>query len=79
MAERFNQQKTHKSDSETNLPTILDQVSRLDASSTTKSTVDDDLILSLQSCLENRRARQVFEWELTRRGDGIWKRLSGAV
>ena len=78
MAERFKQQKTHKSDPETNFPKILDQVSRLDASSTTNSTVDDDLIVSLQGCRENLRARQVFEWELTRRG-GVYTRPFGTL
>ncbi|MBC7795710.1 MAG: hypothetical protein H7Z37_02425 [Pyrinomonadaceae bacterium] len=30
---------------------------------------DDDLISSLQNKRENRRARQVFEWESARRND----------
>lgn len=72
MAERFNQQQTHKSDfhSETNFPVILNQVSsRLDASNKT-DLLDDELIASLQSRRENLRARQVFEWEMTRRSIG---------
>ncbi|NOT61164.1 MAG: hypothetical protein HOP19_13175 [Acidobacteria bacterium] len=28
---------------------------------------EDDLVLSLSNAYENRRARQVFEWEITRR------------
>lgn len=71
MAERLNQQQTHKSDfhSETNFPLILNQVSsRPDPLNNADSIGDDDLIASLQSCRENRRARQVFEWEQARRG-----------
>ncbi|MDQ4123952.1 MAG: hypothetical protein M3209_21140 [Acidobacteriota bacterium] len=71
MAERFNKQQTHKSDfrPETSFPLILNQVSsRPDALNNADSISDDDLITSLQSRLENCRARQVFEWELTRRG-----------
>ncbi|HEX8198728.1 MAG TPA: hypothetical protein VF571_21225 [Pyrinomonadaceae bacterium] len=73
MAERFNKQQAHKSDfhSETNLPLILNKVSsRLDASNNAELITDDELIASLQSRLENCRARQVFEWEMTRRGSG---------
>jgi len=73
MAERFNKQQTHKSDfhSETNFPVILNKVSsRLDASTNAELITDDELITSLQSRRENCRARQVFEWELTRRGNG---------
>ena len=33
----------------------------------TDSTMTDDLIASLSERRENRRARQVFEWEKTRR------------
>ena len=69
MAERFNQQQTHKSDfySETSFPAVLNQVSsRPDVSNNADST-GDDLIASLQSRRENLRARQVFEWELARR------------
>lgn len=74
MAERLNKQQTHKSDfhSETKIPLVLNQIStRLDASNKADLiNPDDDLIASLQSRRENRRARQVFEWEMTRRGNG---------
>ncbi len=30
-------------------------------------TVEDELLVSLSAAVENRRARQVFEWESTRR------------
>ncbi len=73
MAERFNQQQAHKSDfhSETSFPVILNQVpARLDASNKADLLSDDELIASLQSCRENCRARQVFEWEMTRRSIG---------
>lgn len=33
-----------------------------------RSANSDDLIRSLSDMYENRRARQVFEWEETRRG-----------
>lgn len=33
----------------------------------TQNNADDDLIASLQNRVENRRARQVFEWETARR------------
>ena len=78
MAERLNQYNAHKSDSETNFPLVLDQVSRLDASLNTDSTGDDDLITSLQCRRENCRARQVFEWELARRSVGS-PHIYGAV
>lgn len=73
MAERYKKQQTHKSDfhSETNIPVILNQISsRPDQLNNTDTFADDDLITSLQSRRENCRARQVFEWELTRRGTG---------
>lgn len=31
-------------------------------------TANDDIIASLSNAYENKRARQVFEWELLRRG-----------
>lgn len=74
MAERYNKQQTHKSDfhSETNIPVILNQISsRPDQLNKADSFADDDLIASLQSRRENCRARQVFEWELARRGTEI--------
>lgn len=46
-------------------------VSRLEAIKSNKAQyADDELILSLQNHRENRRARQVFEWETTRRSGG---------
>lgn len=42
---------------------------RLEAIKSNKAQyTDDELILSLQNHRENRRARQVFEWETARRG-----------
>ncbi len=42
--------------------------SRLETSKTNRLTnTDDELIASLQNHRENRRARQVFEWEAKRR------------
>lgn len=32
-----------------------------------ENTLNDDLIVSLQDAYENKRARQVFEWERVRR------------
>ena len=81
MAERFKQQQTHKSDSgsETNFPIVLDQVSRLNISNTVYSSSFDELIASLQCRRENLRARQVFDWEQTTRGNAVWTHVSGAV
>ena len=43
-------------------------LSRLDTSKAHKTiNPDDELIASLQNHRENRRARQVFEWEAKRR------------
>ena len=43
-------------------------LSRLETSKTNKiNNTDDELIASLQNHHENRRARQVFEWEAKRR------------
>ena len=65
-------QKTiaYKSDaSAENEPTgILNSTPRLETPRTNKiSNAADDLIASLQNHRENRRARQVFEWETARR------------
>ncbi len=82
MAERFNKQQARKSDfhSETNFPVILNKVSsRLDASNKADSFGDDELIASLQSHRENCRARQVFEWELTRRNGSPQSYTYGAI
>ena len=69
MADRFNQQNTaNKFDSlsETEFSAAFNAFSRREASHS-ENTIDDDLISSLQNCRENRRARQVFEWETARR------------
>lgn len=68
MAERLIQHNAHNPDVDPKFPAVLDSFSRLDASVNIDSN-GDDLIASLQSRRENRRARQVFEWELTRRGN----------
>ncbi len=40
---------------------------RLSKSKDSKLNINDDLLGSLSDAYENRRARQVFEWEKTRR------------
>ena len=35
------------------------------------NSVNDDLIVSLQDAYENKRARQVFEWESVRRSSNF--------
>jgi len=43
-------------------------ISRLEVSKVNKAiNIDDELIAFLQNHRENRRARQVFEWEARRR------------
>lgn len=51
---------------------VLDYISellsaRLPKSKEQNSSSSDDLIVSLQDAYENKRARQVFEWETARR------------
>lgn len=50
---------------------VLDYISQVVSSRKTKSkdnsNTTDDLIVSLSDAYENKRARQVFEWEKTRR------------
>lgn len=49
---------------------VLDYISQLLSSRKTKSknnSTSDDLIVSLSDAYENKRARQVFEWEKARR------------
>lgn len=49
---------------------VLNYISELLSARLSKSKdnpVNDDLILSLQDAYENKRARQVFEWERVRR------------
>ena len=66
--------------SETEINEVLDYVTRIEANqrelATTQSPLfpeitsnlpDDDLVLTLGSAYENRRARQVIEWEAIRR------------
>lgn len=69
----------HKSDPLSNTE-YTEDISRLDASRTDKSNIsDDDLIASLQNRRENRRARQVVEWETTRREMPSQNYLRGAA
>lgn len=49
---------------------VLNYISELLSKRLSKSKENpyqDDLIISLQDAYENKRARQVFEWERTRR------------
>lgn len=50
---------------------VLDYISELLSARLPKSkdnnAINDELIVSLQDAYENKRARQVFEWETTRR------------
>jgi hypothetical protein len=49
---------------------VLDFVSRMEAKSCDhlqRDVSDDDLLTTLSAAHENRRARQVFEWEAVRR------------
>ena len=48
---------------------VLDYVSTIEATrrSKTASILDDELLTTLVDALENRRARQAFEWEAVRR------------
>ena len=49
---------------------VLNYISELLSARLSKpkdNPVNDDLILSLQDAYENKRARQVFEWERVRR------------
>ena len=55
---------------ETDTSAILDYTSQLLSTRNQKSkdnSQPDDLIVSLSDAYENKRARQVFEWELVRR------------
>jgi hypothetical protein len=54
---------------ESETPVILDYSSSLLPQRKTKSNdnLPDDLIVSLSDAYENKRARQVFEWEQARR------------
>jgi len=50
---------------------VLDYISEIlttrTATPKSKENSNDDLIVSLSDAYENKRARQVFEWEKTRR------------
>lgn len=49
---------------------VLDYISELLSARQSKSkdnSINDELIVSLQDAYENKRARQVFEWERVRR------------
>ncbi len=50
---------------------VLDYISELLSARLPKpkdnNSINDDLIVSLQDAYENKRARQVFEWENVRR------------
>ncbi len=50
---------------------VLDYISELLSTRLSKSKdknpINDELIVSLQDAYENKRARQVFEWETSRR------------
>ena len=55
---------------ETESLAVLDYISNLLSSKNSKSkenSSNDDLIVSLSEAKENKRARQVIEWEKTRR------------
>lgn len=56
--------------SERETSAVLDYISEILTKRTAKSkenSMNDDLIVSLSDAYENKRARQVFEWEKTRR------------
>jgi hypothetical protein len=59
---------------DTEIEEVLDFVSRVETKmqeraqrEITREITDDDLVAVLSSARENRRARQVFEWEAVRR------------
>ena len=70
MAEQFNQNiiaQKLETLSDAELSDVFNRIPNLEASRNNSNNTEDDLILSLQNRKENRRARQVFEWETTRR------------
>lgn len=70
MAEQFNQNiiaQKLETLSDAELSDVFNRIPNLEASRNNSNNTEDDLILSLQNRKENRRARQVFEWEATRR------------
>ena len=60
--DKLNENETHA---------VLDYITQILSArlpkSKDKNTVSDELIVSLQDAYENKRARQVFEWETARR------------
>lgn len=53
---------------------VLDYISKILSARHPKSkdnSINDDLIVSLQDAYENKRARQVFEWESVRRNNNF--------
>ncbi len=66
--ERLLQKISHLSDSD--IKEVLNYLSKLDSSGKNQlqvDAIDDELVSILSSAYENRRARQVFEWEAARR------------
>jgi hypothetical protein len=66
--ERLLSKLNHLSDNE--VEEVLDFVSSMETKKhdrVQREVSDDDLLSTLSSARENRRARQVFEWESTRR------------
>lgn len=63
---KLNEQETTK---------VLDYISTILSARHPKKSKDnlinDDLIVSLQDAYENKRARQVFEWEAVRRNNNF--------
>ncbi len=60
--DKLNENETHA---------VLDYISEILSArlpkSKDKNPINDELIVSLQDAYENKRARQVFEWETARR------------
>lgn len=73
MVKQINKNVTGKIDelNESETLEVLDYISELLSArhpkSKDKNPINDDLIGSLQEAYENKRARQVFEWETARR------------
>ena len=56
--------------SESEVGEVLDYISVIESMRRSKSTplvLDDEVLTALADALENRRARQAFEWEVVRR------------
>ena len=56
--------------SESEVGEVLDYISVIESMRRSKSTplvFDDEVLTALAEALENRRARQAFEWEVVRR------------